>query len=305
MLENIKNMPKEELQKIISNSTSISEVLMKLGYPGKGAYHTEMTKFLKESDFDTSTLVGRHLKRYCDKGVRQKWLSEVLTKNSTGNSNYLRNRLIAYGVKEYKCENPECGIKDWHGKQITLQLHHINGDHYDNRLENLVILCPNCHSQTSNFGSNNSADALNKILSKVAIDESKTSLENLLKFEKERKEEIIENRKKYGIYSAEEILRRKKEREEKKKQNTRYCVQCGKMITGKGMKFCSVECSTKYQREHSKYSIEDVLKKAEECSSIVKLASYFGISDKGLTKRLKNEKKLDIVKEILNKNKKS
>lgn len=303
MIEDIKNMPKDELQKIISDSTSISEVLKRLGYPGKGSYHTEMTKFLKESNFDTSTLAGRHLKRYCDKGIKRKLLSEILTKNSTGNSNYLRNRLIACGVKEYKCENPECGIKDWHGKQITLQLHHINGDHYDNRLENLVILCPNCHSQTSNFGSNNSSDVLNKILSKVAINESKTSLENLLRFEKARREEILENRKKYGAHSAEEIIKRKKEKEAEKLKNIRYCVQCGKRIEGRGEKFCSVKCMTKYQREHSKYSIEDVIKKATECTSIVKLASYFGVSDKGLVKRLKNEKKLDVVKEILNKNK--
>ena len=43
----------------------------------------------------------------------------------------------------------------WNGKPLTLQLHHINGNNRDNRLENLTFLCPNCHSQTDNFSGKN------------------------------------------------------------------------------------------------------------------------------------------------------
>jgi len=51
-----------------------------------------------------------------------------------------------------QCENPECGITDWHGKKISFEIHHINGIDNDSREENLQILCPNCHSQTDSFG---------------------------------------------------------------------------------------------------------------------------------------------------------
>lgn len=62
--------------------------------------------------------------------------------------------MIKEGIKEYKCE--KCGLNKWNGEQISLQLHHINGDNTDNRIENLMLLCPNCHSQTDNFcGSKN------------------------------------------------------------------------------------------------------------------------------------------------------
>lgn len=57
---------------------------------------------------------------------------------------HLRNKLIESGLKENKCEC--CGLDTWMGKKIPLELHHINMNHYDNRLENLQILCSNCHA---------------------------------------------------------------------------------------------------------------------------------------------------------------
>jgi len=54
---------------------------------------------------------------------------------------------------DYKCEC--CGISDWQGKPITLEMDHVDGDPNNNRRENLRILCPNCHSQTHTFRAKN------------------------------------------------------------------------------------------------------------------------------------------------------
>jgi hypothetical protein len=81
-------------------------------------------------------------------------LEEILIEDSNYDSSKLKKRLIEAGLKEDRCE--ECGIgNEWNGKPLTLQVHHINGNHRDNRIGNLQILCPNCHSQTENYGSKN------------------------------------------------------------------------------------------------------------------------------------------------------
>jgi hypothetical protein len=72
---------------------------------------------------------------------------------------HLKGRLIAAGLKQHACE--QCGRSSWRGRELSMSLHHRNGDGLDNRLENLEILCPNCHSQTPNFGSRNRRDARN------------------------------------------------------------------------------------------------------------------------------------------------
>lgn len=66
------------------------------------------------------------------------------------NRTHLKTRLIREGLKESRCEI--CGITEWLGRPLSMELHHVNGDGDDNRLENLQLLCGNCHSQTDNWG---------------------------------------------------------------------------------------------------------------------------------------------------------
>jgi hypothetical protein len=78
-------------------------------------------------------------------------LEELLVVGRKGtNRTHLKRRLIKAGLKENRCE--ECGITEWRGKPLSMELHHVNGDGQDNRLENLRLLCGNCHAQTDNWG---------------------------------------------------------------------------------------------------------------------------------------------------------
>lgn len=66
------------------------------------------------------------------------------------NRTHLKQRLLDAGLKKNRCE--ECGLTEWRGKPLNMALHHVNGMGKDNRLENIQFLCPNCHSQTDNWG---------------------------------------------------------------------------------------------------------------------------------------------------------
>jgi len=143
---------KENLEKLVKESLSLAEVIKKLGLkPVGGNYHT-VEKYCKQYQIDLTHLTGQAWRKgldNTDKAALIK-LDDILKKDVNFKSAYLKLRLIKEGLKLNQCEI--CGCKDtWQGKPISLELHHINGDHFDNRLENLQILCPNCHSQTDTF----------------------------------------------------------------------------------------------------------------------------------------------------------
>jgi 5-methylcytosine-specific restriction endonuclease McrA len=81
-------------------------------------------------------------------------LSEILEGKHPQYQTYkLKNRLIKEGIKDNCCE--VCGIKDWNNIQLNMELDHIDGDRTNHKIDNLRIICPNCHSQTDTYRSKN------------------------------------------------------------------------------------------------------------------------------------------------------
>lgn len=139
----------EQLTSAVKESGGILECIRILGLNPNGSCYDRIRRKTEELNLDTS-----HWQEGKVGARASKPLDEILIKNSPYlYTNALKIRLVRAGILEYKCW--KCGISDWQGQPLTLQLDHANGDRTDNRIENLRILCPNCHAQTPTHGSKN------------------------------------------------------------------------------------------------------------------------------------------------------
>lgn len=136
----------QELKHAVKSSYSIRQVLKKLGLVEAGGNYQHVRRIIKELNVNTSHFKGQAWAKGQNFGYKPKIpLNDILVKNSHYQSYELKLRLFAAGLKTPKCEI--CGwSKSASNGRIPVELDHINGDHLDNRIHNLRILCPNCHS---------------------------------------------------------------------------------------------------------------------------------------------------------------
>lgn len=145
------NYTKELLEENVKGCYTFAELCRRLGLKPEGSNPKTLRKKLQEFEVDFSHFTGQGWNKlgHPSFGNSGKSLDSFFTCNSNSSSSNVKNRLLKNNLKENKCEI--CGIVNWLGNPIIIQLHHINGDSTDNRLENLQMLCPNCHSQTNSY----------------------------------------------------------------------------------------------------------------------------------------------------------
>ncbi|MBU6388670.1 HNH endonuclease [Patescibacteria group bacterium] len=136
----------KSLRKVIASSRSVRDALQKMGLRGAGGNYRYFEKFVDEYKIEIGHFLGQGWSKNKSVPKEPIWsLDEILVRNSYFSIWQLKRRLFKAGLKHPKCE--ECGwAKKSEDGRIPIEIDHINGDHSDNRLENLRILCPNCHS---------------------------------------------------------------------------------------------------------------------------------------------------------------
>ena len=151
----VRKWNEQDLRKAVAISFSKRQVLKILGLVEAGGNYEQITKYINLYKIDTSHFLGKGSNK--GKTLIRKHiysLKEILVKDSNFQSHKLKKRLFAEKIKKPKCEM--CGWEKISvDGRIPIELDHINGNHHDNRIENLRILCPNCHSlQSTHRGKN-------------------------------------------------------------------------------------------------------------------------------------------------------
>jgi Zn finger protein HypA/HybF involved in hydrogenase expression len=247
---------KEFLEHVVKNSFSIAETLRKLNIKPIGQHYKKFHRWLLEWKIDMSHFGerGRHRNRTgLSNGNRKKTLEEILTENSYYNGTKLKFRLVESKIKEWKCD--ECDNTEWNGKKIPLELEHCNGISSDNRLENLKILCPNCHAQTEHYRGKNKKSCRNE----------RRELKQRELNEVAKKEDLCTK----GIKTLELVPK---------------CVDCNGKISSDSFKRC-VDCYKIYQMQRGKRpSYNELANDFKELKSFVRVGEKYNVSDNAVRK---------------------
>lgn len=148
----INNLTKEEFNIVIKDSKCYAEILRKLNLRHEGGYYRTLKNRIKKESVDVSHFLtlSELMKGKSHKGWISKEKFLIRLENNLIKSDTIKIKLIEFSILPYECN--ECHIKNlWNNKKLILQLDHKDGNHRNNKLENLRWLCPNCHSQTDTF----------------------------------------------------------------------------------------------------------------------------------------------------------
>ena len=132
-----RNYTDEQIIENAKTSKSMAELLRSVGLKARGSNFKTMRKKIEILCIDTSHWTG------------ELWSKGRTLKSIEDYSSRMARRKKLISIRGYKCEG--CGVSDWLGHELLIEVHHIDGNNKNNQIDNLQLLCPNCHSITPNF----------------------------------------------------------------------------------------------------------------------------------------------------------
>ena len=190
---------KEEYEKLIckliEENQNLNRVLFLLGKRSTNTNYDFLKNIIKKYNIDTTHFTHDLI---VEKRRKKLTFEEIFCEESKMKSTpNVKSKIIELGLKEWVCE--KCKMREWNGEPIPLELHHINGNRHDNRLENLQLLCCNCHAQTENFCGKNITKKEKKVHIKTKVHQ-KAQTKNIQQTKCPNKEILIEQYKELGSF---------------------------------------------------------------------------------------------------------
>lgn len=253
-----KERAKKEYEEIVCNLVkecqNISQVCKSLGKRATNNNYLFIEKIIEKYNLDISHFCVDYSNKKHHKPYTKE---EIFCENSPMSTSKARDATIKFGVKEWRCER--CRRTDWEGEKIPLQIHHINGDNRDNRIENIQLLCPNCHTLTDTYCG------------------------------KKKKRKLPQ---KHSLIEFNPHNREIKEKNSVLTENGKICPICGKEFRG-WRNFCSDECYNIYLKNtYKKFSLdinkEKLIETFKKYKNFTQVGKYFGVSDKTIAKWCKS-----------------
>lgn len=260
----------EEIEQFVEESFSYAELARKIGYDDtskNGSVYRTVHQMIDELNLDTSHFTGQGWNK--DNFDYSRFRYGKAIKNGT-------TLAAIVNLRGHRCEM--CGLSEWMGKKITLEVHHVDGDSLNNELDNLQLLCPNCHSTTNNWKGRGikkkGVDLIDEETFKDALVGSDNIRQALIKLNispkggnYNRAKEIIE---KYNISFP---------------QIKSTCCDCGKTIKN-GATRCK-SCDSELRRTDSmnnKPVTRDELKQLIRATPFLQIGKQFNVSDNAIRK---------------------
>lgn len=295
----------EQIQEFANESRSLAELREKIGYAKNGGGTNDIVRsYIKKHGIDTSHMLG------------QGWSKNVINYDLFQEGKSVKSDVAIRALKILRGSECEiCHGTIWNNQPIPLCVHHLNGNHLDNRLENLQLLCPNCHAQTYNYCGKNIKKKNTRITDEQLVEALKASssirqallslgvyysarswyercyaliekydiefIQKTPKYFKKNDEEKSDSNKKHS--QAKQKSPRAKQKPKPKKIYG-YCPICNKPLYNKDRKFCSQECShislTKLNKEISREELKQMIR----TMSFLAIGKELGVSDNAIRK---------------------
>lgn len=252
----------EQLSSYVLESYSFRQLAEKCGYQKDGGSGAAAVKSMcEQKGFDTSHFSNKLRKEDIDVAS--------IFKQGYQNRETLKKNLVV--LRGHKCEC--CQLSQWNEKEIPLQVHHKDGNGFNNLLENLQLLCPNCHAQTDTYCGKNKSKKITDEEFTAALKDSENIHQAIIKVGS-TDGRLYERA--YNLLSQESVCLKEKSPKEKKK-----CSKCGEIISNRAT-YCS-KCYSMSNRKTERPSREQ-LKEMIRNQSFTEIAKQFDVSDNAIRK---------------------
>ena len=260
---------KEEIECFVKESKNYVQLAQKIGYnesPNNGSAYRAVHQMIDELSLDVSHFTGqRRNKNKVD-------IDKYKQGRALNSGQALRDLII---LRSKKCE--QCGLTEWQGQEIPLEVHHKDGNHLNSELSNLVLLCRNCHALTKNYGSKNRRSEVDDKTLIRALQTTSNIRQALIKVGLTGKGKNYDRC--YNLIYKYNITQLG---DEKTKSIKKRCKKCGRSLSSSKFDICQ-NCFHESRRA-CKWPSKEELKEKIYTKSFLQIGKEYNVSDSAVRK---------------------